>query len=150
MEIGIRRSPGGQNENQQPKYNPRRHCPLSRRRQIKNEKTPFILSDLLPSEIYPLCSGAQRAPHAQPKKENDHDKTRLRKALPPLPGCGNHRRILRHAPHRRYLRPEAPAQKPVEHYVIRHTYYIPKAKIIDFMLSPSYLQVLNRFRRDTK
>ena len=38
----------------------------------------------------------------------------------------------------------------VEHYVIRHTYYIPTAKLIDFMLSPNYLQVLNRFRRDTK
>ena len=36
----------------------------------------------------------------------------------------------------------------VEHYVIRHAYYIPKAKIIDFMMSPNYLQVLNRFRRD--
>ena len=26
----------------------------------------------------------------------------------------------------------------VEHYIIRHAYYIPKAKIIDFMLSPNY------------
>lgn len=41
-------------------------------------------------------------------------------------------------------------QNLVEHYIIRHTYFIPKAKIIDFMLSPNYLQVLNRFRRDTK
>ena len=38
----------------------------------------------------------------------------------------------------------------VGHYVIRHTYYIPKEKIIDFVLSPDYLQVLNRFRRDIK
>lgn len=41
-------------------------------------------------------------------------------------------------------------QNLVEYYVIRRTYFIPKAKIIDFMLSPNYLQVLNRFRRDTK
>ena len=38
----------------------------------------------------------------------------------------------------------------VAHLVIRHTYYIPKETIIDFVLSPNYLTVLNRFRRDSK
>ena len=38
----------------------------------------------------------------------------------------------------------------VAHYIVRHTYYIPKKKIIDFMLPHNYLQALNRFRRDTK
>ena len=36
----------------------------------------------------------------------------------------------------------------VAHFVIRHTYYIPKENVIDFVLSPNYLTVLNRFRRD--
>jgi hypothetical protein len=38
----------------------------------------------------------------------------------------------------------------VEHFIIRNTYYIPKAKVVDFMLSPNYILVLNRFRRDVK
>ena len=38
----------------------------------------------------------------------------------------------------------------VAHFVIRHTYYIPKENVIDFVLSPNYLTVLNRFRRDNK
>jgi hypothetical protein len=38
----------------------------------------------------------------------------------------------------------------VAHFVIRHTYYIPKENVIDFVLSPNYLQVLNRFRRDNR
>jgi hypothetical protein len=38
----------------------------------------------------------------------------------------------------------------VAHFVIRHTYYIPKENVIDFVLSPNYLNVLNRFRRDNK
>ncbi len=38
----------------------------------------------------------------------------------------------------------------VAHFAIRHTYYIPKESVIDFVLSPNYLTVLNRFRRDKK
>ena len=45
---------------------------------------------------------------------------------------------------RRHLR-----KNLVVHFVIRHTCYIPKENVIDFVLSPNYLTVLNRFRRDT-
>ena len=41
-------------------------------------------------------------------------------------------------------------QNLIEHFYIRGTYYIPKAKVIDYMLSPHYKQTLNRFRRGTK
>lgn len=46
---------------------------------------------------------------------------------------------------RRYLR-----KNLVAHFVICHTYYIPKENVIDFVLSLNYLTVLNRFRRDNK
>ena len=38
----------------------------------------------------------------------------------------------------------------VEHFYIRGTYYIPKAKVIDYLLSPHYLQTRTRFRRGKK
>ena len=107
------------------------------RRTLCAISTHNILSDLLPSEnknvhlCYSepvtvslvwesvLCVGVSdchnqftnRLRNDMIKKENDHDKTRLRKTFPSLPGCGYHCRILRHAPHRRYLRPETPAQE---------------------------------------
>ena len=41
-------------------------------------------------------------------------------------------------------------QNLVEHFYICGTYYIPKMKVIDYMLSPIYVQTLNRFSRSHK
>ena len=39
---------------------------------------------------------------------------------------------------------------PVEHFYIRGTYYIQKVKVGDYMLSPHYLLILNRFQRNKR